>query len=75
MTSFRATLEEVERAEILLHVRDASSPMVEEQKVQVERVLPLERRMAVKDGAVEAIATRVTWAEASRAPFSAWSKA
>ena len=39
MTSFRATLEEVERAEILLHVRDASSPMLEEQKAQVEAVL------------------------------------
>lgn len=39
VTSFRATLEEVERAELLLHVRDASSPMLEEQKVQVERVL------------------------------------
>ena len=39
MTSFRATLEEVERAEILLHVRDASSAMVEEQKAQVEKVL------------------------------------
>jgi GTP-binding protein HflX len=39
VTSFRATLEEVERAELLLHVRDASSPMVEEQKVQVEQVL------------------------------------
>src|SRR5206468_9404062 len=39
VTSFRATLEEVERAEILLHVRDASSPMVEEQKEQVEKVL------------------------------------
>jgi GTPase len=39
VTSFRATLEEVERAELLLHVRDASSPMLEEQKAQVERVL------------------------------------
>ena len=39
MTSFRATLEEVERAELLLHVRDASSPMVDEQKTQVEKVL------------------------------------
>jgi len=39
VTSFRATLEEVERAELLLHVRDASSPMLDEQKVQVERVL------------------------------------
>ncbi len=39
VTSFRATLEEVERAELLLHVRDASSPMVEEQKVQVQKVL------------------------------------
>ena len=39
VTSFRATLEEVERAEILLHVQDASSPMHEEQKAQVEKVL------------------------------------
>ncbi|HZY61255.1 MAG TPA: GTPase HflX [Edaphobacter sp.] len=39
VTSFRATLEEVERAEILLHVRDASSPTMMEQKTQVERVL------------------------------------
>jgi GTP-binding protein HflX len=39
VTSFRATLEEVERAELLLHVRDASSVMVEEQKAQVEKVL------------------------------------
>jgi GTP-binding protein HflX len=39
VTSFRATLEEVERAELLLHVRDASSPMVGEQKAQVQKVL------------------------------------
>ncbi|HEV2645031.1 MAG TPA: GTPase HflX [Acidobacteriaceae bacterium] len=39
VTSFRATLEEVERAEVLLHVRDASSPMADEQKMQVEKVL------------------------------------
>ncbi|HMH13108.1 MAG TPA: GTPase HflX [Edaphobacter sp.] len=39
VTSFRATLEEVERAELLLHIRDASSPMMDEQKLQVERVL------------------------------------
>ena len=39
VTSFRATLEEVERAELLLHVRDAASPMMDEQKMQVERVL------------------------------------
>jgi GTP-binding protein HflX len=39
VTSFRATLEEVERAELLLHVRDASSPIVEEQKAQVQKVL------------------------------------
>jgi GTPase len=39
VTSFRATLEEVERAEILLHVRDASSPLFEEQKAEVEKVL------------------------------------
>jgi GTPase len=39
VTSFRATLEEVERAEVLLHVRDASSPLLEDQKEQVEGVL------------------------------------
>jgi GTP-binding protein HflX len=39
VTSFRATLEEVERAEVLLHVRDASSAMLDEQKAQVEKVL------------------------------------
>ncbi|HWB31896.1 MAG TPA: GTPase HflX [Acidobacteriaceae bacterium] len=39
VTSFRATLEEVERAEVLLHVRDASSPLVDAQKQQVEVVL------------------------------------
>jgi GTP-binding protein HflX len=39
VTSFRATLEEVERAEILLHVRDASSESMDEQKAQVEKVL------------------------------------
>jgi GTP-binding protein HflX len=39
VTSFRATLEEVEQAEVLLHVRDAASTYGEEQKKQVERVL------------------------------------
>jgi GTP-binding protein HflX len=39
VTSFRATLEEVERAELLLHVRDAASPTLDEQRSQVEAVL------------------------------------
>jgi len=39
VTSFRATLEEVERAELLLHVRDAASPTLAEQRSQVEAVL------------------------------------
>ena len=39
ITSFRATLEEVERAELLVHVRDAVSPTLDEQKGQVEAVL------------------------------------
>ncbi len=39
VTSFRATLEEVERAEILLHVQDAASSIREEQQTQVEKVL------------------------------------
>jgi GTP-binding protein HflX len=39
VTSFRATLEEVAQAEVLLHVRDAASTYGEEQKEQVEKVL------------------------------------
>jgi GTP-binding protein HflX len=39
VTSFRATLEEVAQAEVLLHVRDAASTYGAEQKSQVERVL------------------------------------
>ena len=39
VTSFRATLEEVEQAEVLLHIRDAASTYGEEQKSQVEKVL------------------------------------
>jgi len=39
VTSFRATLEEVAQAEVLLHVRDAASVYGEEQKTQVEKVL------------------------------------
>ena len=39
VTSFRATLEEVRKAEVLLHVRDASSSMRDEHKAEVEKVL------------------------------------
>ncbi len=39
VTSFRATLEEVSQAEVLLHIRDAASTYGEEQKSQVEKVL------------------------------------
>ncbi len=39
VTSFRATLEEVQKAEVLVHVQDASSPMCETQKAEVEKVL------------------------------------
>ena len=39
VTSFRATLEEVEQAEVLLHVRDSASTYGDEQKAQVEKVL------------------------------------
>ena len=39
VTAFRATLEEVAQAEVLLHVRDANSTYGEEQKTQVEKVL------------------------------------
>ncbi len=41
VTSFRATLEEVQRAELVLHVSDASAPayIAKEQRSQVEKVL------------------------------------
>jgi GTP-binding protein HflX len=39
VTSFRATLEEVIQAEVLIHVRDSSSAYGDEHKMQVERVL------------------------------------
>ena len=39
INSFRATLEEVEKAEVLLHVQDCSSPQREQQKEEVEKVL------------------------------------
>ncbi len=39
VTSFRATLEEVQRAALLLHVCDSTSPLAAEQAAQVEEVL------------------------------------
>jgi GTPase len=39
VSAFRATLEEVQRAELLLHVSDATSPTAAEQAQQVETVL------------------------------------
>lgn len=39
ITSFRATLEEVVQAEILIHVHDASSPFAASQAEEVEKVL------------------------------------
>jgi GTP-binding protein HflX len=39
VTSFRATLEEVEKAEVLLHVQDCSSAQRQQQKAEVEKVL------------------------------------
>jgi GTP-binding protein HflX len=40
ITSFRATLEEVEKAEVLLHVQDSSSAEREQQKAEVEKCSP-----------------------------------
>jgi GTP-binding protein HflX len=39
VTAFRATLEEVQRAALLLHVSDVTSPIAQEQQHQVELVL------------------------------------
>ena len=39
VTSFRATLEEVEKAEVLLHVQDAAHPQAAEHRAEVEKVL------------------------------------
>ncbi len=49
IAAFRATLEEVEEADLILHVRDISHPETEAQKEDVERVLRelgLEERLA-----------------------------
>jgi GTPase len=46
ITSFRATLEEVQKAEVLLHVQDFSSAMREEHKATVEKVL---KELGVED--------------------------
>jgi len=46
VTSFRATLEEVQRASLLLEVSDVTSPVVAEQDAQVEKVL---RELEVQD--------------------------
>jgi GTPase len=39
VTAFRATLEEVQRAAILLHISDVTSPVAHEQQKQVDEVL------------------------------------
>ena len=39
ITSFRATLEEVEKADVLLHIQDCSSPQREEHQQEVDKVL------------------------------------
>ena len=39
VSSFRATLEEVQRAALVLHVSDASNPLSAEQEAQVDKVL------------------------------------
>jgi GTP-binding protein HflX len=39
VTAFRATLEEVQRAALLLHVSDVTSPVAHEQQKQVDQVL------------------------------------
>ncbi len=46
VTAFRATLEEVQRAVLLLHVSDVTSPLAHEQQAQVEKVL---KELEVKD--------------------------
>ncbi len=56
VTSFRATLEEVERAELLLHVQDASSPLRDEQREQVQQVLA---ELDVKDTPVLEVLNKI----------------
>jgi GTPase len=46
VTSFRATLEEVQKAEVLLHVQDVSSASRDEHKAEVEKVL---KELGVED--------------------------
>ena len=46
ITSFRATLEEVQKAEVLLHVQDVSSASRDDHKAEVEKVL---KELGVED--------------------------
>ncbi len=56
VTSFRATLEEVEKAEVLLHVQDSSSMHREQQKEDVEKVLA---ELGAKDKPTVAVMNKV----------------
>ena len=56
VAAFRATLEEVQEADIIVHVRDVSHPDSEAQKQDVEQVLrELDVGAAVDEGLVEAL--------------------
>ncbi|WP_207140289.1 GTPase HflX [Rhodovibrio salinarum] len=56
VAAFRATLEEVQEADIIVHVRDVSHPDSEAQKQDVEQVLrELNVGTAVDEGLVEAL--------------------
>ena len=56
VAAFRATLEEVQEADIIVHVRDISHPDSEAQKQDVEQVLrELDVGAAVDEGLVEAL--------------------
>ena len=56
VAAFRATLEEVQEADIIVHVRDVSHPDSEAQKQDVEQVLrELDVGAAVDEGMIEAL--------------------
>ncbi len=56
VAAFRATLEEVLEADVIVHVRDIASPDTEDQKTDVEQVLrDLGLETAVDSGLIEAL--------------------
>lgn len=68
--SFRATLEEVEQADIILHVRDASSPESDAQRQDVETTLAEMGIDAEEDTRIIEVLNKIDCLPADERPFA-----